>query len=293
MDFGRWLDRALTRARVISFDGFELRRWLTLAVASWLAWLGSASSNVQSRFPNPGFDWEVPPDWLSVSVLATVATVGFVVALVLWLLLTWLRSHGQVMFLELVARDRGELVALWHSADPLASDLFRTRVLMDLVAFVLVGLASGAGIGVAMALRPDDPLSVGAGAPIAASFLASAVLGVVWAVLTFLLDELALPIAWANQLSLRDALERTWRLLQAHPAELVGYFVFRAIAALMVALFLFAIACMTCLISWLPFVLAVLAVPFRVFLQSLPLTFLHELDPLTFDAYGPLPQREG
>jgi hypothetical protein len=288
MDFGRWVDRSLTRARVICFDGFEVRRWLTLAVASWLAWLGTASSNLQARLPSPDFGWDIPKEWYTVSFFLTVAAVGSVTALLLWLLLTWLRSRGQVMFLQLVARNRGELLVLWTDAALVSSDLFRTRLVIDLSASVLMALLSGAGVGTAIALSPDDPLSVGSGAPIAVSMLAVFLLFLCWVLLTFLLDEIALPIAVARHLSVREALDQTWRLLQAHPAEFVVYFLFRAIATLIVGLFLFAIACMTCMVSWIPGAMALVAVPLRVFLQSMSLTFLHELDPLAFAAYAPL-----
>jgi pimeloyl-ACP methyl ester carboxylesterase len=196
-----------------------------------------------------------------------------------------------VMFLELVAHARGTLASAWSSADPLASDLFRTRAMLDGVTFLLVGLSSGAGIGTAIALRPDDPLSVASGAPVAASFVASSAIVLVWAIATFLLDEIVLPVAWAAQLPLREGTERAWKLMRPRVPELLGYLAFRFVATLLSALFLFAIACMTCMVSWLPFVLAVLAVPFRVFLQSLSLTFLHELDPLSYEVYGPLPAR--
>ncbi|HHO51751.1 MAG TPA: hypothetical protein ENK18_12965 [Deltaproteobacteria bacterium] len=288
------LSVAFERARIICFERFDPNKWLAMSLASWLAWLGSSSVNFNlpggsgdlPEIPQEGYDWllEHGP-W----IVAGGVSVALVVT-VLWLVLTWLRSRGQVMFIDLITHDSAAVGQSWSAQGPLANDLFKVRVGIDLIASVVMLIPTGATIALALSSRPSslEPLLV----PLLLSGGVIAVVGLIWSIVTFVLDEMVVPIAYAWRVPIREAFPELRRMASDTPGSLLTYLLVRFFAAFVVALFAFVLSCLLCVVSWLPFISAVLLLPLRVYLQSLPLAFLHQLNPEAYSMFGPLP-REG
>lgn len=295
MDVGKLIERSIERSRVLCLDPFDLRRWLTIAVASWLAWLGNAGTNFNFNLPLPDMgdpSRDLPfGDGATVSFAIFAAAVGLTFALLFWLLLTWLRSRGQVMLIDIVATASGELGELWSRSSSLASDLFRIRIIADLVFFAVSAITVGAGFGLAISTDPSDPLSALSSLPVLGGLSVFALFAVVWALLTWMLDEIVLPIAWARRMAILEAASAARLLVAEQPLDLFLYALIRLVSGGIVALLAVMLSCMMCAIAWIPFVMAVIVVPLRVFLQALPLAFLYGADPERYTALAPMFER--
>lgn len=293
------LSVSFERARLICVDRFDLNKWLAMALASWLAWLGSSGANANFNLPSgsSGDDGslelpEIPAEgyaWLAewATVIVGVGTAAFAAFVGLWLLLTWLRSRGQLMFIDLVTRDSSEVSRSWSEQGPLANDLFRTRLFIDLIGAAVLLLPTAAAIAFVLITQPSriEPLL----GPAIVLGIVLGLGGIAWAAVTFVLDEMIVPVAYAWQVPIAEAYAEIRRMASDTPGAFFTYLIVRFFAAVVVSFLSGVLSCLMCAISWLPFVSAVILLPFRVYLQSLPLAFLYQLNPDAYSAFAPLP----
>ena len=92
------------------------------------------------------FDKVVP--WVSehLTLVLTAGAAILLVGLALGILLTWLSSRGEFMFLDGVARDRAAVVEPWHRFRRLGNSLFVFRVILGLIGFGAILLIAGGGL---------------------------------------------------------------------------------------------------------------------------------------------------
>src|SRR5439155_21732685 len=72
--------------------------------------------------------------WWIIPVVVTALMIG----LGIWLVVVWLSSRGQFMFLHCVALDNAEVRVPWHKFAREANSLFRFRLVLGLSAAVVV-----------------------------------------------------------------------------------------------------------------------------------------------------------
>ena len=111
------------------------KKWFVLGFSVFLAQLGGGGS--YSYRGNPfdhstrgrGPDFSPVTAWISehLPLVIFLGVLLFLVILAFSVLVLWLSSRGQFMFLDGVARDRAGIVEPWSRFRPLGDQLFRFR----------------------------------------------------------------------------------------------------------------------------------------------------------------------
>src|SRR5436309_1128407 len=153
---------ALERVKAVLFQPFDAGKWFVIGFCAWLAQLGqggspagfnyntgtarrSGAANVQHWFEQAR-DYAMHNLWWILPVAAAVLLFGLAV----WVLLTWLSSRGQFMFLHCVALNQAAVREPWHKFAREGNSLFVFRLLLGLATAVLT-LPLGAGIALLVA----------------------------------------------------------------------------------------------------------------------------------------------
>lgn len=282
---------AFERTRTICVTRFDVAKWLGLALASWLAWLGSGNQGVNASFSNDDLSWLwdliQSGDALAFGLLAAFGVVS-IVTVIVWVVVSYLRARGQLMFVDLVARDDGDVMQAWGRARDRATELFLLRLGLDALAVLSLGLTTGLGAAVSLGLLEATSQGGWAWVPLGLGALVGFALALFWGFVTFWLDELVVPVAYAWGVPILEAATEVRRMVGAEPATFGVYLVVRVACALLVVWLSLSLSCMLCVIAWIPFVSALILLPFRVFLQGLPLALLHQVDNDAYAAFAPL-----
>jgi len=163
------LDAAIERVRLILFQPFALTKWLIIGFCAWLAELTRPAS------PLSYYSWDARSTEhirheivQNLPVILVVASVVITVGLAIIIVLSWLTSRGQFMFLHCVAENRAEVKLPWSKYRSQGNSLFLFRLALGFIALFCFGLLTAAtvvlGIVFGRAADPMPLLMVAAGA---------------------------------------------------------------------------------------------------------------------------------
>lgn len=276
---------ALGHVKRILFRPFSWRKWFVLGFSAFLAQLGEGGSfhangnpfDHQARQGAPDFGPAIHWMGAHLPLVITLGVVIFILILALVVLLLWLGSRGQFMFLDGVARDRAEIVEPWTRFQEPARQLFRFRLMLFLVALALLAVCGG--LGVLIALPDIHARAFGASALTAVvamggllflGFLALAVVG-------WLLVDFVVPIMYHRRLDIAEA----WRLLRrdllpGNRWRFVGFYLMTFLLWIPATLLILAGCCLTCCVAILPYLSSVAFLPIFVFFRCYSLGFLEQ-----------------
>ncbi len=202
---------------------------------------------------------------------------GFVV------LLYWLGSRGEFMFLDNIVRNRGAVVWPWHYYARQANSLLGFYLLMlgISLAFILPIIAVAGVMAYPLMLHHRWP----AGWEIAGfSFLGLAYFGtaLVIGVGIFVFREFGVPIMFRQGLLARPAFWKAMNLIKEHTGSVVVFVLLRIAIFIGVAVISLILCCVTlpcCCLSQLPYVGTVLLLPVLVYVRCFTLDCLAQFGP--------------
>jgi hypothetical protein len=295
------LTRAWDRMRLALFRPFDLHKWFVVGFTAFLAGLadghqGSGGSRGHWEtnfkdvldFPHKAWIWLADhPGWFVAIVF--VAILVFVLGIVL----LWLSSRGQFMFLDNVVHNKAEIAKPWNEYRKEGDSLFLWRLvfhLIGLAAFVLFAVLffiSATRIYEENRIQPIPVLWI---AGMAAAFLA---LIVVLGYIAMFLKDFVVPIMAKNRVSAT----RGWALFMPLFREHAGSFLLYGLIvfALVVAFIVFVVIAglVTCCIGWfllvIPYIGTVVTLPFWYGLRAFSLEFLAQFGP-AYQMFPPPPQ---
>jgi hypothetical protein len=232
--YSRPLDHAWQRMTALLFRPFDLGRWFVLGFTAWLAQLATGYSGGASEKIRVSDDWDGPSisGWLS--GVADVAREFFdhpwafllagmilLVGLVIWLLVLWISSRGQFMFLDNLVHARTEVVKPWTDFRNLGDSLFLWQVVYSLIVFVVMGALVTGGVIFLFPVMAYEP-------PAAALLPLAILVGTTGFILIvtlvfieFFLTQFVVPIMYRHQLSTTEAWRRFLPLFREHPGGFV------------------------------------------------------------------------
>jgi|ERR1700674_3227457 len=290
---------AIERAKRLLFQPFNLGKWFAIGFCAWLAGLGQGGfTGFHGRLPSSWRSSQVPSssswngsgEWLEQLrdevmrnlywiVPVAVAAAGLIV--VLWLLLVWLSSRGEFMFLHCVALDRAEVAVPWHQHAGKARSLFLFRLALGLIAMVPVLLLL-AIIGV-LAVRifrqgGTDPVGW---LLLIAAVLALVAVGVVFAIVAKLTRDFVVPIMFLRGGTCREAWSELLGLFAGRFHLLIVYLLFQIVLGLAIGIGILVIVIATCCLAGclliLPYLGTVALLPVLVFQRAYSLYYLGQL----------------
>lgn len=284
------LGAAFRRMKAALFQPFDLGKWFAVGFASWIAGWGSGGSfSYNYRFPAGGNGdagsifrdgigsvlqhlsglW-ADPTWRVVLITAPL------LVLVLGVLILWITSRGEFVFLDAVLHGRRAIVEPWRAWRAQGHSLFVWRLVVFLILFGAFAIVWSAVFLLASGGR--IPRSVGE-----VSWLPVLIgLGVAWVpfvvaglYVNLFLRHFVIPIMFRDRSTTMEAWRTSWPILR----ERLGAFLVYGLFVLVVHIGLFlalipAILLTCCLLGCL------LALPFIGAVVWLPVSY-------TFRALGP------
>jgi hypothetical protein len=298
---------AIERARRLLFQPFDLATWFTIGFCAWLAGHGQMHFTLTNRqlllrggAQAPGSSsWHGASEWLErfrdevMRNLAWILPLAIALAcliVVLGVLMVWLTSRGEFMFLHCVALGRAEVAVPWRQHARKAHSLFLFYLALGLIAGVIMLLLS-ATIGVfvfRMITRGVPPLA--GWLPLIAAGLALLVVGLGFEIVAKLTVDFVVPIMFQRDGTCREAWSELLGLFAGRFHVLIIYLLFQIALALACGLVVLAAVIATCCIAGcllaLPYLGTVLLLPVLVFQRAYSLYYLAQFGP-QYDLFQP------
>src|SRR6476659_6514620 len=130
----------------ILFQPFDLKKWLVLGFAAWLANLGASGGGI-GNFNYPDNRREGAQKFYETigqipqPVLITAICVLICGVLLLIVLSAWLRARGRFIFLDCIVRNRAAIVAPWKEFRGEGNSFFLFSLLVVLVVVPVIVIA--------------------------------------------------------------------------------------------------------------------------------------------------------
>jgi hypothetical protein len=261
----------------ILFQPFDLKKWLVIGFAAWLANLGAGGGGGGNfNYPDNGREdarklnetiGQIPQP-----VLITGICVLVCVVLLLIVLFAWLRARGRFILVDCIVRNRAAIAEPWKEFRAEGNSFFLFSLL---VALVLIPVIAIAGLVLIVPFipwgsqaQPGITFWIGLGL-----FVFVAVcLAFVWA----LTSQLMVPIMYRQRCRARLAFAQAVDLVTSHPGPILLYVLFLLLLAVAVFMIACAVTCATCCIAAIPYVGTVILLPIPVTLGAFSLLFLRQ-----------------
>ena len=264
----------------ILFQPFDLKKWLVIGFAAWLANLGAGGGGI-GNFNYPDNRREGAEKFneaigqIPQPVLITGICVLICVVLLLIVLFAWLRARGRFIFVDCVVRNRAAIVEPWKEFRAEGNSFFLFSLLVVLVVVPVIVIA---GLVLIVPFIPGrDQAEPGVGFWIGISLTAfiSVCLIFVWALIT----QLMVPIMYRQRCRARLAFAQAVDLVSSHPGPILLYVLFLLLLAVAAVMISCAVTCATCCIAAIPYVGTVILLPIPVTLGAFSLLFLRQFGP--------------
>jgi hypothetical protein len=292
------IGRAISRAKLITFQPFDLGKWFTFGFVAFLATLdeGGGGANFQGgggggpgpvRGPGPATGPTTAPfdevrDWIS-SHLAGVILIGLLVVLLvlaMWLVLLWLSSRGKFMFIEGIANDTYEVKAPWKRYKPLGDSLFKFRAVLGAIGYVVVLVVLGTGLLLAWPSIRDGRFGGGAVAAILLVVFTLLPVGIALGLIDWVTTTFVVHIMYATGQTVRPAwAEFRQNVMRGNVGTLVLFLLMQIVLSIGVGIGRALLGCVTCCIGFLPYLSSVIALPLLVFQRAYTMYFVQQFSP--------------
>ncbi len=288
---------AFDRVKLLLFQPFDFGKWMLIGFCAWLAVLGRG-----------GFNFNVPLKWKrglrsadpqvehivefvkdNLPLIIPIVCIIVLAGIVIWVVLLWLSSRGNFMFLDCVACNKAEVKQPWRRFRAQANSLFIFRLVLQLVGPIALLLVVALPLALLWALtrcieiRAISVVMWLIGSLIFFIFLIALVL-----VAKFTID-FAVPIMYCTTQSCLAAWRRLWALLTANPGKFALYILFQIVIHMAAGTLLVALACVTCCIAGcimaIPYIGVVFILPVLVFTRSYSLYYIRQYGP-EFDVFS-------
>ena len=262
----------------ILLQPFDLKKWLVIGFAAWLASLGAGAAG---NFNYPSKHDEVQKVNDAISQIPHPILVGAIVllvvlVLVLVVLCAWLRARGGFMFVDCIVKNRGAVAEPWREFRTEGNSYFLFSLLVGFGLLLFAALLSLPLVIPAIKdhnfLRTHSVYLISA---LAGWILVAIVLILVWELVT----SFMVPIMYRQRCRATEGFATATRLIAAHPGEILLYCLFWIVLALGSVMVGCIAACATCCIAVIPYVGTVILLPLFVLFRSFTLLFIRQFGP--------------
>ena len=295
---------AIEKTKQILFQPFDITKWFAIGFCAFLATLGNGG------WPNAGGGGGQrgghPQDFQhqmnsikdslldNLPIIISVAAVVLLLILVISVVLMWLKSRGQFMFLDCVARNVAEVKNPWKQYAQQANSLFLFKLALWAAGFVgaMLFIIPLAMIGtwfmrVGIELFPMANI-------IWVFLLIFGIIVVAMAIGTvkLLTNEFVVPIMYLRGCLIKDAWREFWQLLMSNKGPFTLYLLFLLVIIFWISVrdsltVLVTCCCAACFLM-IPYIGTVVMLPILVWRRAYSLLYLSQYGP-DFDVFGPEP----
>lgn len=290
---------AIEHVRLMLFKPFDLSKWLTIGFCAWLAQLGhgGGGGGGGNRWRADGHD----PIFHAIkdSILAHLAVIIFVAAIVIPIIiiiavvLCWLRSRGQFMFVHCVAGNKAEVVVPWNKFARHGNSLFLFRVILGIIGFLAIGLPAAASIfaGFVMCATGFNPAAI---IGLTGAIFVTVVVAVLVGLIAKFTTDFVVPIMFLHTESSVAGWKQCLSLIGSNKAQMLLYILFQIVICLVIAFIALAICLIGCccccasILLLIPYIGTVILLPLFAFKRAYSLFYLRQFG-AQFDVFSVQP----
>ncbi|MCE5326714.1 MAG: hypothetical protein LLG01_09885 [Planctomycetaceae bacterium] len=282
--------QAIDRARLMTFQPFDISRWFALGFVAWLSALGEGGVNF--NFSNPGdrggggggTAFDDVGNWISanLTLVIVLAAVAVVLILAIGLAISWLKSRATFMFIDNIACNHNptQIARPWRAFRAQGNSLFLFWLCLGLIATAAVLVITALCFLISL---PDIHRREFGGSAIVAILVGFVLLLSVFfivAVISACTSNFVVPLMYLRRSSTLAA----WRefrltLLPGNAGAIVLFFLMKIALAIAVGIISVLAGCFTCCLGFLPYLSAVLTLPLHIFLRAYSLYFVQQFGP--------------
>ncbi|PKL50545.1 MAG: hypothetical protein CVV39_01415 [Planctomycetes bacterium HGW-Planctomycetes-1] len=284
------VSEAIEKTKILLFKPFDLGKWFVIGFCAWLANLISEGTRGMANFQYGKTDAHASETFAKIIefagahiVAVSIAIIAGAVLLVAFIvLLLWLSSRGQFMFLDCLAKNKAEIAKPWTVFKKQANSLFSFRVLLIVISGIMI---TGLSIPIAILAIAAKSANLNLAAGIA--IIAVLVLLIIAVAMTFglvktLTFDFAAPIMYLQKISSFSAWRKFLHLLKGHFWKITFFLLFKLLIKICIGTIIFGmvlIGCCFCCISailLIPYIGTVVLLPFISFIRFYSLCFLRQ-----------------
>jgi len=263
----------------ILFQPFDLKKWLVIGFAAWLANLGGGGGGGNFNYPDnrreEAHKLKEAIGQIPQPVLITGICILVCLVLLLIVLFAWLRARGRFILVDCVVRNRAAVAEPWKEFRAEGNSFFLFSLLIALVVVPVIVITGLVLIVPFIPGRGQAEPGVAFWIGISLTVFISVCLIVVWA----LASQLMVPIMYRQRCRARVAFARAAALVSSHPGPILLYVLFFMLLAVAMVMISCSVTCATCCIAAIPYVGTVILLPIPVTLGAFLLLFLRQFGP--------------
>ncbi|BDU78355.1 DUF7544 domain-containing protein [Mesoterricola sediminis] len=290
------IQRSIDWTKKVLFQPFDLGTWCVMGFASFLAALGSGGGgNFRGRNPfkgghaatmAPAEMFSTAREWvLAHLVLVAAAAVAL---FVIGILLAWISSRGQFVFLESVVTGKAAIAEPWRRHRRAGNSLFLFRLGLGVANLAVLALAGWAGWKLAGPGAFDGPVGLELFRALLGAFAILLPAGLVLFLIGLVLRDFVVPVMYIRGCGAAEGYGLLWReVIRGNGGSFVLFYFLRLVLALAAGIVVLLGSCLTCCVAALPYVSSVVFLPIAFFFRSYPLHFMGQCG----EAWRLLPDR--
>jgi hypothetical protein len=299
------VSQALDRVKRMLFQPFDIGKWFVIGFCAWLASLGEAGGSFNGNFrsgvncpSDAAHSFRAFMDQTTHYVMQNLhwiipAAVALLVLGLAWgMLLTWLNSRGQFMFLHCVALDQAEVKRPWREFAQEGNSLFWFRFVLGFIAlFLLLPLFGGILFIVGRMLYHEE--AEGGGIALAVGLgLVFLALGICFVLIRKFTMDFVVPIMFLRRTKCTVAWSDFLSLLGNNAGRFTLYVLFQIVLTMAIGVLVLVAVVATCCIAGclmvLPYLGTVVLLPVLVFQRSYSVYYLAQFG-APYDVFPPAP----
>jgi hypothetical protein len=267
------------------FHPFDLGKWFLLGFSAWLANLGQGVG-MHFNFPSLPQKGSFPLENIPTALLILICCIALAVATVclfLAIVMLWIRSRGDFMFLDNIVHGKTLIVEPWKKYSGQGNSLFMFRIACWIIfmGFLMITLASSL-------LLCWHSIRTGIMDSFCIAGIIFGVLCLLIFILTVVFYELSLksfivPIMFRRQIGAFDAATEFLTLFSGNLTAFIRYYLLYMLlslcASIAVVIFIFSTCCLCCIgliLLCLPYLWAVVMLPILTFFRFYSIEFLSQ-----------------
>jgi hypothetical protein len=277
---------AIERVKLMLFRPFDMGRWFAIGFCAWLSFLGEGGFNFRVPYDNCGpkcgrvhsVREACPAD---VALVAIIVAAVFVFAVVISLVLLWLRSRGKFMFLDCVARNSQQIKAPWRNYGTPANSLFLFQVAATILFLVVLAPLIAVLIWCGVLLARDSMYTNAfiITAMVSLGLLIVTVIVVFSIIMKFTFD-FVVPVMYIYKRRCLEAWGRFRSILSGNKGKFALYILFQiliglAIGTIIVTAVLLTCCCAACIFA-VPYIGTVALLPLLIFRRAYSAYYLRQ-----------------
>jgi hypothetical protein len=289
------IEQAIGHVRQMLFAPFDLSKWFVIGFCAWLAYLGQGFNfnfnDGRHSFGTEGPEFSAAKDAIMTHLPIIIIFAAFIIpiAIIIGLILCWLQSRGQFMFVHCVAGNVAEVAIPWKKFSRHGNSLFIFRIVLAIISIPVILIPVSIGIMSVLAFSKTELYPAGIIGIVSAVVLMVIIL-IFFALIYKFTFDFVVPIMFLQTSSVLAGWRMFLVLLGANKARFALYILFQIVISMVIGFIIFMICLVGCcfccasILLLVPYIGTVILLPLFAFKRAYSLFYLSQFGP-QFDVF--------